>query len=78
MSTSRAAVYLDEKLIEAAASKGALAGRATADVVEDALRLYLGGLKDILNRIRPSEGLSDGDALRLAYEELDKARSLNP
>jgi plasmid stability protein len=72
MARSKATVYLDPEVLRAMRIRAARTGRRDSDVVEDALREYLG--LDVIDRIRSKSDLSSDEALRLAYEELDAMR----
>jgi len=47
---------------------------AQRDVIEDALRRYL-GLEDLVRRIQSRGDLDEDESLSLAYEELDAFRT---
>ena len=77
-------VYLDPELLRAVESLAANTGRHDYEIVEDALRQYLGpsqeetsrqALREMLDQLAGHEAVSDEEALNLAYAELDAARS---
>lgn len=77
MGEPKATVSVDAALLRAATARAAQEGRKPEEIVEKALRLYIGGLAEVLKRLRaenPDE-LSDDEALRIAYEELDAQRA---
>jgi hypothetical protein len=80
---AKATVYIDRDLLRAVKVLAASSGRHDYEVLEDALRQYLGSptaestrreLRDLLARVGQRSDLTDGQALELAYEELHAAR----
>lgn len=69
---TKATVYLDPEVLRAARIRAARTGKRDSDVVEDALREYLG--LAVIDRIRSRSDLDPDEALRLAYDELRKVR----
>jgi hypothetical protein len=72
MARAKATVYLDPDVLRATRVRAARTGRRDSDIVEDALREYLGIA--LIDRIRSRSDLTAEDAERLAYEELHAAR----
>jgi hypothetical protein len=76
MARNKATVYLDPDVLRAMRIRAARTGRRDSDVVEDALREYLG--LAVVDRVRARSDLSGDEAMALAYDELHaerKARS---
>lgn len=69
---TKATVYLDPEVLRAARIRAARTGKRDSDVVEDALREYLG--LAVIDRIRSRSDLDPDEALALAYDELRKVR----
>jgi hypothetical protein len=65
-------VYLDEDLLRGAKVMAARTDRKDYEVVEAALRQYLG--VDVLERVWARSDLTDDEGLKVAYEELDAMR----
>jgi len=61
-------VYLDEELLRAAKVAAARAGKRDYQVLEEALRAYLG--LELLERVGARSKLKEDQALDLAYREL--------
>lgn len=76
MSKQKTTIYLDEDVLRAARVFAAREGRRDSEVVEDALRSYLG--LETLERIWSRSELSEEAALSLAYEALEASRSTAP
>lgn len=72
MPRAKATVYLDPDVLRATRIRAARTGRRDSDVVEEALREYLG--LAVVDRIRGRSALEPEEAERLAYEELHEAR----
>ena len=72
MSRTRTTLAIDSALLRATKEEAARTGRREYEVVEDALRRYLG--LDAIVRVWATSDLSEEEALRLAYEELHEAR----
>lgn len=72
MAKKKTTVYLDEDLLRATKVMAARSGKREYQIVEEALRRYLGleGVKDIWAR----SDLSEEQALELAYQEVHAAR----
>ncbi len=66
-------MYIEENLLRSAKVAAARAGKNDYEVVEEALRRYLG--LDVLERVWARSDLSEEEALQIAYEELHRARS---
>jgi plasmid stability protein len=76
MARTKATVYLDPDVLRAMRIRAARTGRRDSDVVEEALREYLG--LAVVDRVRARSDLTGDEAMALAYQELDaerKARS---
>jgi hypothetical protein len=72
MARSKATVYLDPDVLRATRVRAARTGRKDSDIVEEALREYLG--LAVIDRIRSRSSLSPEDAERLANEAVHEAR----
>jgi hypothetical protein len=72
MARARATVYLDPEVLRAARIRAARTGRRDSDIVEEALREYLG--LAVIERIRSKSDLDPDEAMRLAYDELHELR----
>lgn len=72
MARKKTTVYVDEEVLRAARIMAARTGRRDSQVVEDALRAYLG--LAVVDRVRERSDLTPEDAERLAYEELHASR----
>jgi hypothetical protein len=72
MARSKATIYLDPQVLRAMRVAAARAGKRDSDVVEEALREYLG--LAVIDRIRAKADLDEDEAMRLAYEELHAMR----
>lgn len=66
-------LYLDEDVLRAARVQAARADKRDSEVVEDALRAYLGF--DVLERVWARSTLSEDEAMRLAVAETHAARA---
>jgi len=66
-------VYVEEDLLRSARVMAARAGKRDSDIVEEALRTYLG--VDVLERVWSRSDLDEKQALELAYDELHRSRS---
>ena len=73
MAKTKTTVYLDEDVLRGARVMAARTGRKDYEVVEEALRAYLG--MEVLDRAWRSADLGEDDALRLAVEEVHRFRS---
>ncbi len=76
MARSKATVYLDPDVLRAARVHAARTGTRDSDVVEEALREYLG--LAVIDRMRAKSELDEDAAMRLAYEELHAMRRERP
>lgn len=65
-------VYLEADLLRAAKVWAARTGRKDYEVMEEALRGYLG--LDVIENVWERSDLSEDEALKLAYGELHRAR----
>jgi predicted transcriptional regulator len=74
MARRKTTLYLDDELLQAAAERAARTGRAQRDVIEEALRRYL-GLETAVRRIQARGDLDEEESLSLAYRELDAYRA---
>jgi predicted transcriptional regulator len=74
MARRRTTLYLDDELLQAAAEWAARTGRAQRDVIEEALRRYL-GLETTVRRTQARGDLDEDESLALAYRELDAHRA---
>jgi len=72
MGRKKTTVYLDDEVIRSARVYAARTGRKDYEVVEEALRSYLG--LEVLDRAWGASGLSEQEALRLAVEEVRRFR----
>jgi hypothetical protein len=72
MARTKTTVYLDPQVLRAARVAAARAGKRDSDVVEEALREYLG--LAVIDRIRSRSELDEDEAMQLAYEELHAMR----
>jgi hypothetical protein len=72
MSRTKVTVYLDPGVLRATRVHAARKGKRDSDVVEEALREYLG--LAVIDRIRSRSDLDEDEAMRLAYEELHAMR----
>jgi len=65
-------IYIEEELLRSTRVLAARTGRRDSDVVQDALRSYLG--VDVLDRVWGRSDLDEAQALDLAYEEIHRGR----
>lgn len=72
MARSKATVYLDPEVLRATRIRAARTGKRDSDVVEEALREYLG--LAVIDEIRAKADLDEDEAMKLAYEELHAMR----
>lgn len=72
MSRAKTTVYLDPDVLRAMRIRAARTGKRDSDVVEEALREYLG--LAVIDRIRARSNLTPEEAEVLAYEELHALR----
>lgn len=73
MARRKTTMYIDEDLLRSTKVAAARAGKNEYEVVEEALRRYLG--LDVLERIWARSDLSEEEALEVAHEELHRARA---
>ena len=66
-------LYVDEDVMRAARVRAARTDKRDSEVVEDALRAYLGF--DVLAAVWARSGLGGDEAMRLAVEETHAARA---
>lgn len=66
-------LYLDEDVLRAARVQAARTDKRDSEVVEDALRAYLGF--DVLERVWARSNLSEDEAMALAVAETHAARA---
>lgn len=72
MARAKATVYLDPEVLRATRIRAARTGKRDSDVVEEALRQYLG--LAVIDRIRSKSELDPDEAMKLAYDEIRKMR----
>ena len=72
MGRTKATVYLDPNVLRATRIRAARTGKRDSDIVEDALREYLG--LAVVERVRARSDLTGDEAMTLAYEELHAER----
>lgn len=65
--------YVDESVLRAARVHAARSDKRDSEVVEDALRAYLGF--DVVDRVWTRSDLSEDDAMRLALTETQALRN---
>jgi hypothetical protein len=65
-------IYIEDSVLRALKIAAARAGQHDYEVVEQALRSHLG--MELLQRTGNSPGLSENQAIKLAYEELHRSR----
>jgi predicted transcriptional regulator len=65
-------VYLEDDLLRATKIAAARAGKRDYQVVEEALRAYLG--LELLERVGKRSKLTEAEAGELAYQELHQSR----
>lgn len=77
---SRLTITLDDKLHQALKETAARQSRSIGSIIEESLRLRgirtLEDAGDVVARSRANAGLDDDDAMTLAVEETQTARSL--
>lgn len=66
-------LYVDEDVLRAARVRAARTDRRDSDIVEDALRSYLGF--DVVERVWAHSDLGEDEAMRLAVEETRAVRA---
>ncbi len=65
-------VYLEDDVLKTMRVTAARAGKRDYQVVEEALRAYLG--LELLEKVAARSSLSETEALDMAYEELHQGR----
>jgi hypothetical protein len=65
--------YLDEAVLRAARVRAARSDRRDSEIVEDALRAYLGF--DVVERVWARSDLGEDEAMQLALSELHEMRA---
>ena len=75
MAKQKTTLYLDEDVLRRTAAAAAGSGRDESQVVEDALRRYLGLEVDQVWARNGQSALAPDEALALAYAELDAFRA---
>jgi Arc/MetJ family transcription regulator len=65
-------VYVDDEVLRATRIRAARAGKRDSEVVEEALRAYLGF--DAIESVWARSRLSEKEALSLAYDEIHASR----
>jgi hypothetical protein len=73
MARSKVTVYLDPDVLRATRVQAARTGKRDSEIVEEALREYLG--LALLQRISEKADLTEEEALGLAYDELHAMRA---
>jgi predicted transcriptional regulator len=74
MARRKTTLYLDDELLRAAAERAARSGRQESDVIEEALRRYL-GLESIVRQIQARGDLDEDESLTVADDQLDALRA---
>ena len=72
MAKRKTTIYVDEEILRAARVAAARSGKRDSQIVEEALRQYLG--LGVLERVWSRSTLTEDEALALAYEELHASR----
>jgi hypothetical protein len=72
MARTKATVYLDPEVLRATRIRAARTGKRDSDVVEEALRQYLG--LAVVERIRSRFDVDEEEAMRIANDELHAMR----
>lgn len=73
MGKTKTTVYLDEDVLRGAKVMAARTGKKDYEVLEEALRAYLG--MEVLDRAWGAADMPEDEALRLAVEEVHRFRS---
>lgn len=68
----RTTIYVEDALLRATKNAASRAGKRDSQVVEEALRAYLGF--ELLERVGKRSKLTEDEALDLAYQELHQSR----
>jgi len=74
MTRRKTTLYLDDELLRATAERAARSGRQENDIIEEALRRYL-GLEAIVRRIQARGDLAEDESVVVAYDELNALRA---
>ena len=72
MPREKTTIYVDRDVLRATRAAAARTGRSVSDVVETALRDYLG--MSLIRRMQEKAALGEDEAMKLAYEELHAMR----
>jgi hypothetical protein len=72
MARTKTTIYLEPEVLRATRIRAARTGKRDSQVVEDALRQFLG--LSVVDEIRAKADLDEETALELAYDELHAAR----
>ncbi|MGH9188774.1 MAG: ribbon-helix-helix protein, CopG family [Acidimicrobiales bacterium] len=72
MSKARTTLTIDESVLRAVKVRAARTGKGDSEVIEEALRRYLG--LDLLDRLWGRNQMSQDDAVELAVEAQHKTR----
>jgi hypothetical protein len=72
MARTKTTIYLEPEVLRATRIRAARTGQRDSQVVEDALRQFLG--LSVVEEIRGQADLEEETALKLAYDELHAAR----
>jgi Arc/MetJ family transcription regulator len=73
MPRTRTTLSIDNDVLRAARIAAARGGKRDSELVEDALRAYLG--LAVIDRIRAKSALASGEAEELAYSEIHASRT---
>jgi Arc/MetJ family transcription regulator len=76
MARRKTTVYVDDDVLRAARIRAARLGKRDSDIVEEALRAYLGF--DAIRLVWSRSDLSEEEALSLANEEVHASRPPRP
>lgn len=76
MAKKKTTVYLEDDVLRGARVMAARTGKKDYEVLEDALRAYLG--MEVLDRAWANASLSEEEALALAVDEVHRFRSGEP
>lgn len=72
MSRTRATLSIDDDVLRATRIAAARSGKRDSELVEEALRVYLG--LAVVDRVRAKSDLSEAEAQKLVYRELHASR----
>lgn len=73
MTKKKTTIYVDEEVLRSARVMAARTGKRDYEVVEDALRAYLG--MEVLDRVWARSDLDEDAAMKLAVDEVRRFRS---